>query len=80
MSDYQNRYRVSEVVSTKEWITTSLILMIPFVNLIMVFVWAFGGGANPSKANFFKAQIIIWVGFAILWMAFIGTLFNAVMN
>lgn len=48
------------VVSIGDWMLTTLILMIPLVNLVMILVWTIGiGGTNPSKANFFRA-ILIW--------------------
>lgn len=49
----------SEVVSVSEWLLTSLIMLIPIVNFVMMFVWAFGGGTKKSKANFFKATLIL---------------------
>ncbi|MBD2870943.1 hypothetical protein IDH41_20365 [Paenibacillus sp. IB182493] len=36
---------------------TMLIMIIPIVNIIMMFVWAFGDG-NPSKQNYFKASLL----------------------
>lgn len=36
---------------------TMLIMIIPIVNIIMMFVWAFGEG-NPSKQNYFKASLL----------------------
>lgn len=56
-----HRGDASEVVSVGEWLVTSLIMAIPIVNIVMVFVWAFGGGAKKSKANFFKAAIIMMI-------------------
>lgn len=64
----------TEIVSVKDWIVTMLILMIPIVNFVMVFVWAFGGGSNPSKANYFKAMIIVTVVGMVLWFLFVGAL------
>ncbi len=69
-----------EPVTMQEWLITMLILMIPIVNLVMPFVWAFGGGANPSKANFFKAQLIFMVIGIILWFIFAGALMGYFMN
>ena len=44
------------VVSIGDWMLTTLILMIPLVNLVMILVWIIAiGGTNPSKANFFRA-------------------------
>jgi hypothetical protein len=62
------------------WLIIKLKLMIPIVNLVMPFVWAFGGGANPSKAIFFKAQLIFIVIGIILWLIFAGVLMGYFMN
>lgn len=69
-----------EIVSVKDWIITMLILMIPIVNFVMVFVWAFGGGSNPSKANYFKAMILVTVVGTVLWFLFVGALLTPLFN
>ncbi len=48
-----------QIVTVKEWVITSLIMIIPLVNLVMLFVWAFGSGYKASKSNYFKAQLLI---------------------
>ena len=48
----------NDVVTTGNWIITYLIMCIPLINIIMLFVWAFGGGAQASKANWAKASLI----------------------
>lgn len=55
-----------------DWIITLLILMIPCVNIIMLFVWAFGSSAPKSKANYAKAELIM-IGIGIV-LGFIITL------
>lgn len=75
-----NGAATAEVVSFKEWIITLLIMMIPLVNLVMPFVWAFSGGTNPSKANFFKASIIIGVVSILLWVLFVGSMVGSIMS
>lgn len=57
------------VVSIKEWLLTNLILMIPLVNIVMTFVWAFGSNTNPNKANYFKAALILFVIYLVLAVA-----------
>jgi hypothetical protein len=47
------------VIGIGDWVLTLIIMIIPLVNLIMLFVWAFGGGTNPSKANWAKASLIM---------------------
>ena len=57
------------VISVGEWMVTLLILFIPIVNIIMLFIWGFGGGVNKMKANYCKASLI-WVAIGlILWFA-----------
>lgn len=48
------------------WIKTQLILMIPLVNIIMVFVWAFGDG-NKSRKNYFRAQLLLTLIITVLF-------------
>ena len=48
----------SETVSVGDWVGSMLLMCIPIVGLILLFVWAFGG-AKPSKANYFKACLLI---------------------
>lgn len=55
---------LTEVVSVGEWMLTLLISAIPVVNLVMLFVWAFGANTKPSKANWAKASLI-WIGIII---------------
>ncbi|UJF36234.1 hypothetical protein L0M14_02730 [Paenibacillus hexagrammi] len=59
---------------------TILLLAIPLVNIVMLFVWAFGGGANPSKANYAKASLI-WAAIGIvLYIIFGVIIFGAAMS
>ncbi|MBI9014332.1 MAG: hypothetical protein JEZ08_18990 [Clostridiales bacterium] len=84
MEDYHGsdatQSRGTEVVTMKDWIITLLIMFVPIVNIVMPFVWAFGSGTNPSKANFFKAQIILAVIGIILWFLFFGAMFASFMS
>ncbi|MBP6116263.1 MAG: hypothetical protein KBC57_12375 [Neisseriaceae bacterium] len=56
--------------SVKEWVLTLIILMIPLVNLVMMFVWGFGSGPK-WRANFCKANLLIMAVCLILYLAFI---------
>ena len=42
-------------ISTGEWIVSLILSYIPLIGLIMLLVWAFGGGTSPTKANWAKA-------------------------
>jgi len=65
-----------EVVSYKEWLLTLLILMIPLVNIVMMFVWAFGDGSKKSKSNYFKAALTVAAAWILLWFFMIIPLFG----
>ena len=48
---------MEEPITFGDWMLTKLILCIPVVNLVMMFVWAFGDG-KKSKSNIFKAELV----------------------
>lgn len=55
---YQNPGNMEEPMSVKEWLITDLLMLIPCVNFILVFVWAFSSSEKKSKSNYFKANLI----------------------
>jgi hypothetical protein len=64
------------VVSIGEWLVTMLISAIPLVNVVMLFVWAFGSNTKISKANWAKATLIFlviaFVFYLVVIVAIIG--------
>lgn len=62
------------VMSVKDWIIASIIVAIPVVGFIMLFVWAFGDGTNPNKANWAKASLL----FLLIAMIFGFLIFSIV--
>ncbi len=68
----------NQTVKTGDWIVTLLITAIPFIGLVMLFIWAFGSNINPSKANWAKAGLIMYaiiISLSILFAAIFGTAF-----
>ncbi|MDE7223115.1 MAG: hypothetical protein K2O34_04970, partial [Acetatifactor sp.] len=55
---YQYNGDMEEPMSVKEWLIVDLLMLIPCVNLILVFVWAFSSSEKKSKSNYFKANLI----------------------
>jgi len=43
------------------WLLTYLVLMIPLVNIVMIFVWAFSGKVNKNKKNWAIATLIMFL-------------------
>ena len=60
------------VMTMGEWFITYLILMIPLVNIIMLFVWAFGDG-NENRKNFSRVQLIFML-ISIVLLVLFGTI------
>jgi hypothetical protein len=48
------------------WMLTYLLMCIPLVNIVLLFVWAFGSNAPASKANWAKASLV-WAGISIVF-------------
>lgn len=64
----------SVTVTFTDWLLTFLISIIPFVNIIMLFVWAFSASTPPSKANWAKAILALYAIFMVLGFLFAGSL------
>ena len=64
-------------ISVGNWVITILLTAIPVVNIIMLFVWAFGSGTPQTKANWAKAMLI-WVAISVIlgaiWLMIFGTM------
>jgi hypothetical protein len=63
------------VVSVTDWVLTILISSIPLVNIVMLFVWAFGETTNVNKANWAKATLI-WIAISIGLFVVFGMIFG----
>lgn len=62
---------LEEPVSVGEWMIAMLLMVIPCVNIVLMFVWAFSSSEKKSKSNYFKASLI-WAGIGIvLWIVFV---------
>ena len=74
-----NNYNQSleEPMSLGEWLVCLLVMLIPCVNIIMMFVWAFADG-KKSKQNFFRARLIM-VGIVIVLYIILMVIFGASM-
>ncbi len=73
---YSQQMELEEPVKMSEWMITWLIMMIPCVNIIMMFVWAFSKTEKKSKSNFFKAYLI-FMGILLVLYLLIFMLFMA---
>ncbi len=76
MEEQQN----APVLSVKDWMITILLLAIPLVNIVMLFVWAFSKGENPTKSNYAKASLIWALIGIVLYIIFFVLFFGAMMS
>lgn len=79
-----NQIQVREVndqpMTLEDWIITFLLLAIPFVNIVLLFVWAFGKNINKSKKTYCQAELILLGFLLILYLVFFGAFFASMMN
>ena len=68
----------TKIVKTGDWFVTLLITTIPLVGFILLFVWAFGGTTNLSKANWAKA-ILIWIATVVFLVGLLFLIFGSAM-
>ena len=50
--------RTSSELKVSDWLLTMLILVVPIVNLVMLFIWSFG---SPDPRRNFSRAYLIWI-------------------
>jgi len=67
------------VMTTKQWLITYLIMMIPCVGWIMAIVWAFSSNGNLNRRNYCRAFLILILIvialYAVLFIVFGAAMF-----
>jgi hypothetical protein len=54
------------VMKVKDWIITYLIMLVPVVNIVFLFIWAFSeGNHNPNKVSWAKASLL-WIAVSLV--------------
>ena len=66
---------MDETVSVLDWVGTILLQAVPCVGLIMYCIWAFSADTKPSKANYCKAYLIIFVVILVLYIVVVASMF-----
>jgi len=67
-------------VSVGDWFVTMLIMAIPLLNLIMLLVWAFADEVKPSKRNFARAALIMFIIFIAAVALFVVTVGHKILH
>ena len=79
MNPYQDsQLELEEPVKVGEWVLALVLMMIPCVNIIMMFVFAFSKTEKKSKSNFFKAYLIFYaIMLALMFLFWIAIILIA---
>ncbi|TQR13280.1 hypothetical protein FG382_10810 [Psychrobacillus lasiicapitis] len=65
-------------MSVGEWLITMLIMIIPIVNIVMLFIWGFG---SPDKRRNYARASLIWMAISIgLIIIFYGAIFALIIS
>lgn len=67
----------TRVMSVSDWLITMLIMIIPLVNIVMLFVWAFSNSGNRNRSNWAKANLIMTAIFIVLYILIFGAMISA---
>lgn len=72
--------KYAEAMKKSDWAVTLLLMMLPIVNLVLLFVWAFGSKTHPEKRNFCKAVLIILAAVIVIYLLFVVMIAGLVMG
>ncbi len=59
---------IREPLRVGQYVGIFLLLCLPVANLVLLFVWAFGGGVNLNKKNYARAALIMLAAVLVLWI------------
>lgn len=76
-SGQNNRPTESYPMSIGSWIGVFFLSFIPIANIILLFVWAFGGTSKVSLKNYARAQLILAL-IAILLVVILAVIIGVV--
>ncbi|MFJ5771207.1 hypothetical protein [Psychrobacillus sp. NPDC093180] len=79
MEQYENiQQKPVGDMSVGEWLITMLIMIIPIVNIVMLFIWGFG---SPDKRRNYARASLIWMAISIvLIIIFYGAIFAIIFS
>jgi hypothetical protein len=71
-NNFNNQSPLTKPMTFGDWIKTLLLQLIPVVNIILLFIWAFGNNVNINKKNFSRAYLLFMaIGIVIYIIIFV---------
>ncbi len=67
----------SEPLRVGQYIGMLLLMCVPLLNVILLFMWGFGGSVNPNKKNFARASLVLCAVMLIFWIVAGGFIMGA---
>ena len=73
--DGKNDFFDNSVMSVRQWLAVMSVMIIPVVNVVMIFCWAFAEKelTNSNKVNWARASVILLTAFVVV-IALVGGL------
>lgn len=63
---------IAPVMRVLDWVVVLVLSVLPVVNIVVMFIWAFGNTDNPNRSNFAKAFLIIIAIYMLICAIFVG--------
>lgn len=71
--------KIYKPLSLTDWLLTLLITMIPGVNIVLYIIWSFGANVHPSKKNWARACLLLFLIFGALALIFAVSIFGGLL-
>lgn len=74
-----NNVKSAPILSLRQWVVSIIISFIPFIGIIMLFVWAFSdSNINENKKNWAKALLVIQlIGIILIVLLYVFVIASA---
>ena len=66
----ETNFPTDSQLKVSDWLVIYLIMIIPIVNIIMLFNWAFSHSGNSTRKNWAKANLILVAVIVSLYLFF----------
>lgn len=63
-----------KTMSFGDWMLSYVLLCIPYVGMVLLFVWAFGAATPPTKKNWARAMLVIMMILVVLMFGVFSSL------
>jgi phosphatidylserine synthase len=67
-----------EPISVSNWLLTFIVTAIPILNIVVILYWSLSKNTHPSKMNYARAMILLFVIGVVLYAIFATFLFSQI--